>query len=237
MNATVFAFTLFATLPDVPAHDADTLVVGEGGDRFGYQITSGDLDDDGNLDLVVSAPHPGGGNRVYVFFGPVDLANTPVLEAEFADIILEGLGNSETGWAISVGDLLGSGSDDLVVSAPNESSGAGRVYLFEGPLPGGSSIDTGDADHQIDGTQSGAYLGWSLTIGDYDGDGFNELGAGACGAGTGIQQGLGEAYLFDFDGSVLPSSTADASATFKGSGQTGCALASWRSSADSWRCR
>jgi len=217
--------TLFlSALPDIPAYDAEGYAIGKEGDRFGYQITSGDLNDDGDLDLVVTAPHQSNGNRAYVFFGPVDLGSDPVLEAGQADVIIEGPAGSEAGWAVAVGDLIGDGSDDLIVAAPSETTGRGQLHMFQGPLPQSSTIDTTNADHSIEGGENGGYLGWSLSIGDYDGDGFDELGAGACGVGSGQLEGVGEAYLFDFDGATLPTVAGDATAMFKGVGRTGCSM-------------
>ncbi len=215
---------VLSALPDIPSYDAEGYAVGKQGDRFGYQITSGDLDGDGNLDLVVTAPHQTGGNRAYVFLGPIDLASDPVLEAGQADVTIVGPAGSETGWAVVVGDLIGDGTDDLIVAAASEVSGRGRLHLFQGPLPQSSTIDTAIADHHIDGVVNGGALGWALSVGDYDGDGHDELGAGACNVGAGLLQGIGEAYLFDFDGATLPSTTADATATFKGVGRSGCAM-------------
>ncbi|WP_181197914.1 FG-GAP repeat domain-containing protein [Enhygromyxa salina] len=215
-----------SAIPSLPSANAEGRIDGAGGDRFGFAITSGDLDSDGQLDLVVTAPHPSGGNQVYVFSGPLDLSDDLALDTSMASVTISGPFNSETGWSVAVGDINGDGNDDLVVASPNEAVGAGNLHIFEGPLSGGISLDTSNADHSIVGGVAYDYLGWSLTLGDFDDDGVVEIGAGACGVGSGVEEGLGAAYIFDLDGPTLPTSVADATATFKGSGKTGCALAS-----------
>ncbi|KIG15907.1 RTX toxin protein [Enhygromyxa salina] len=224
MITTIATTLIFSSLPNIPAYDAEGYAIGKEGDRFGFQISSGDLDGDGDLDLVVTAPQQAHGNRVYVFYGPIDLANAPVLEAGMADVTIEGPAAAETGWSVAVGDLGGDGVDDLIVASPSLSNGRGQVHVFDGPLPQQSTLGIGSADHTITGGASNDYLGWSLSVGDYDGDGIAELGAGACDVGAGLYEGIGEAYVFDFDGVQSPTSVTDATAIFKGTGRSGCSL-------------
>jgi hypothetical protein len=204
----------------IPASDADAVVDGAGADRFGRRIRSGDLNDDGEPDLVIGAPHPSA-NRVYVFFGPIDLASAPSLDAGQADVVVEGLIGAEAGWALAVGDVVGGAEDDLVVTSRTALGGAGQIHVFEGPLGGSPILDTGAPDLQIDGVGVDAYAGWSVATGDWDGDGKDEIAVGACGAAV----GNGAAYLVDADVATSPLSLTDATATFTGIGLTGCSMA------------
>lgn len=208
-----------AGLPTVDVADAGAQLVGQGGDRFGYQSASGDLDGDGDLDLVVTAPHPdANGNAVYVFFGGVALDGNTTLDVTMADVAIVGDPGDETGWSVTVGDVIGDASLDLVIGSPSANSGKGSVGVFEGPLTSGSYA-TGDASTAVTGDVAGAYAGWSVATGDFDGDGQGELVIGACG----VDSSAGAAYLLDLD--QAPSSTTDASAVFQGIGLTGCSMA------------
>lgn len=107
--------------------------------RFGVCVTSGDVDDDGTDDVVVTAPHADVGGamagKVYVFYGPFNGA-----------IRLRTLANPQgaTQWGnygneAVVQDVGGDGRADLIVSAiGNISAGivaAGQAFAHYGPLP------------------------------------------------------------------------------------------------------
>ncbi len=220
MVGSIVVMATLMALPQVGTDDAGAFLEGDGdgGDRFGYQTEAGDLDGDGSIDLVVAAPHETGGNTVYVFYGPHDL-DTEHLEAEFADVIIKGPSGSELGWAVAVGDVVGDGTADLIVVAPSELAGRGRVHVFEGPLSP-ATYATADASLSIGGRVSGNF-GWALAAGDFDGDGKDEL---AVGAGAEGANGRGAAYLFDADVGA-PNDTADATTRFNGVGTTGQSMA------------
>lgn len=218
MVTSMLAMLGLVVLPSVGTGASGLVAVGDGADRFGYQVEAGDLDDDGTIDLVVAAPHPIGGNVVYVFFGQHDLLGQQ-LDPANADVVIQGPAEAETGWSIAVGDVSGTKEMDLVIGSPNESNGGGVVHVFEGPLTP-AMFSTADATTSIRGGSVGGFFGWSVTTGDFDGDGVGELGVGACGESSG---GLGRAYLFDLGTS--PSDTGDATTVFEGAGQTGCSIA------------
>lgn len=218
MVTSMLAMLGLAVLPSVGTGASGLVAVGDGADRFGYQVEAGDLDDDGTIDLVVAAPHPVGGNVVYVFFGGHDLLGQQ-LDPANADVVIRGPAATETGWSIAVGDVSGTKEMDLVIGSPNEGNGAGLVHVFEGPLTP-AMFSTTDATTSISGTTVDGYFGWSVTTGDFNGDGVGELGVGACGESSGD---LGRAYLFDLG--TGPTDTGDATTTFEGAGLTGCSMA------------
>ena len=214
--------SLFATvgMPGQTPPPINTVIEGDGGDRFAFQISSGDLNHDGLDDLVVGAPHQTGGNKVYVYFGPVDLASIDMLGAGDADVVIVGATNSETGWSVTTGDVLGNEEDDLIIGAPAVGGVNGAVRIFAGPLQPGT-YPAVTADLTIDG-HTGGYAGWAVAAGDFDGDGKDELAIGANGTGP---LGEGEAYLMDCDGGNPPTDTSMATATFAGVGTTGASMA------------
>ncbi|MCB9761452.1 MAG: FG-GAP repeat protein [Alphaproteobacteria bacterium] len=145
-------------------------------DHFGYFLGSGDLNGDGAVDLVGSAPWTAslGGEALGVFYGPFPAASTE----RQADLILR---NNRTeslpGIAIAVGDLDGDGQDDLATGVLSD-AGTGGVEIVYGPLPTGQ-LDITAADVSVFSAVPDV-LGHAVVIaGDMDGDGYNDLAAGA----------------------------------------------------------
>lgn len=218
MNAVFVSMLVQAALPIVPVADAGAELIGQGADRFGYASASGDLDANGKTDVVVTAPDPLGGNTVYVFFGAHTLDGTTTLDPTNADVAISGGVSDETGWSVTVGDVIGDESIDLIIGSPADGAN-GEVQVFEGPLMSGNYL-TSDADYTIRGNVFG-YAGWSVAAGDFDGDGKDELALGACAAGVG---GAGRVWIVDADTNA-PVDTAGATARYDGVGLTGCSLA------------
>ncbi len=126
----------------VSATTADVIITGDGPDYFGLTLRSGDLDADGQADLVVGAPdtynaqyatyyadEPG---VVYVFPG-VELDSTVTLASDASYSISALSSASAFGMSITVGDISADGVDDLLVAAPASGSGTGSVFVFETP--------------------------------------------------------------------------------------------------------
>ncbi len=94
----------------------------------------------------------------------------------------------------SAGDVNGDGYDDVVVGAPLYGPGdPGAAFLFLGSALGPSATP----DWTARGRQPGALFGWSVaTAGDVNGDGYDDVMAGASAYDEGIQFDEGGALLF-----------------------------------------
>jgi hypothetical protein len=196
-------------LTDMTSDDADIVLTGEAaGDHFGLALTAGDVDGDGQDDLVIGAHlHDGvatDSGAVYIFHGP--LTDSTIL-ASTADVRIDGepIAGERFGNTVACGDLDGSGVADVIVGAsrhdvPTPTGAlidAGCVYVFEGG-PGMSSMPATSAYYALDGTGPGDRLGNAIGCGDVDGDGLGDLLVAAClkdVAGPPLMRDAGSVYV------------------------------------------
>ena len=125
---------------DLVASSADITISGAAdGDRFGATVATGDLNGDGDEDLVIGAPRAEGHGMVYVFSGPLEAGS---LSANDADHIFSGEGTFTSdsriedrfGFSLTVEDIDADGIDDLVVGAPGADYGASGTTIFASGL-------------------------------------------------------------------------------------------------------
>lgn len=222
--------------------DHDTLRVGgpapdsavgriEGASEEGFlgsSLTSGDLDGDGTIDLVVSAPHADGGRgRLYLVD---DLAHNPWRTvADLAPIAKGSAGEDHFGASLMMGgDLTGDGHDDLVACAPGwdvaGAPGAGACGVIAGGLPVLLGEDLEDAVVSVI---------YGNTPGDSTGEGHGSIAVGPFLRGrTGIAIGLpgahaGEGSVIIVGGDDLDGHVSSSAATLRidGHGEFGRSLA------------
>ena len=70
------------------------------------------------------------------------------------------------------GDLNNDGKDDILIGLPTYGGGSGRIYIYLGGYNGVCDLNIGSID--IRGN-----LGWDITVGDYNNDGYADAAFGA----------------------------------------------------------
>ena len=195
----------------------------EAGD-FLLWVAIGDLNSDGENDLVLSAPDAGpsgnpGAGSVYVIFGGPDIRRGVVDLADPVnyDIRFDGANSGdELGATISADDINGDGVDDLLMFAPWASplgrSSAGTLFVKFGgtSMPSGAVDVSTVAEVQFHGAAVSDRIGaWWHTIvpGDFDGDGYRDFTISAMSDNTG-RSNSGSVYVI-YGGPGLTPGTKD----------------------------
>ena len=173
----------------------------ETGDMFGRSLVIGDFNADGFDDLVVGVPVEDLGSSinagaVHVIYGSSSgLSATSAHADQFwtqdsTDIDDIAEPGDLFGSSLTTGDFNADGKDDLAIGAPGEILGtiisAGAVEVIYGSSTGLSATSahadqfwTQDSTNIDDIAEFNDQFGFSLTAGDFNGDGKDDLAIGA----------------------------------------------------------
>ncbi|MCA9052390.1 MAG: FG-GAP repeat protein [Planctomycetaceae bacterium] len=179
---------------------------GSGDEAGGAVSAAGDINGDGFDDILVGAEYGGTGGLAYVVLGrgtPFDA----VLPLSLWGSELRAVSDDDhAGYSVSAaGDVNGDGFDDLIIGAKNFNTSPitqpGEAYVVFGKASGLagtvnlSSLD-GTNGFRIRGIDHGDASGTSVGgIGDFNGDGFDDVIVGAPFAKVGANYTAGETYV------------------------------------------
>ena len=183
-----------AGLVDRSSAAADVRILGHtAGDGFGTSLCTGDVNGDGQDDLIIGAglvdvAAAADAGAVYVFHGPLVRGTTlPALAANARLLGEASFAGDRFGSALELGDTDGDDVYDICIAAPQHDRGnpavdpsgldTGCVYVFEG----GSNLanrSASGADYAFDGDNRNDRLGNAMAFGDVDGDGVLEMAIG-----------------------------------------------------------
>ncbi len=175
------------SIPDTP----------EPGDRWGSSLDVADFDADGLSDLVI-ANHSESidvGDRtvkraglVTVIYGErgdkgIHAQNQRTLSFSLSDVAGDVGTDSGFGYDTAAADFNGDGFSDLAIGSPFQDSQAGltdvgAVYIVNGGPEGisvASTVEILPSEFKATAPSNGAQIGWSLSNGDFDGNGYVDL--------------------------------------------------------------
>jgi hypothetical protein len=187
--------------------------VAETNDHFGSALSIGDFNNDGFDDLAIGVPNEDVGSledagAVNIIYGSTSGLSSTVKADQFwsqntpnVEDVAET--NDHFGSALSIGDFNNDGFDDLAIGVSNEGVGnlsnAGNVQVIYGSTSGLSSTVKADQIFQqgVGGLaeilEERDNFGLSITAGDFNNDGFDDLAIGVSNEGI-PPQGLMESF-------------------------------------------
>lgn len=157
----------------------------------GSAIALGDVNSDGNADIVVGAPQSDNLAR-----GLVNAGSVTVFSGNgygLLNTFYVSTANSHAGASVAVGDLNNDGAADIIIGAPDDDDllhnfkNAGSVTAYD--------INSNELLRKY-GTQANAHLGASVAAADVNSDGYDDTLAGAPVDKNGTLQAAGSVTVF-----------------------------------------
>ncbi len=189
------------------------------GDRFGTSLASGDFDSDGFYELAIGVPGdtidgaPGAGS-VTVLYGTktgLTTVGDDIWHQNRSGILGVAGAGDRFGTSLAVGDFNRDGYHDLLIGAPGDQVGtaarAGQIHIIYGSRNGLTSA--GNQRFHQDSAGVGEVagkndrFGSAVAAGDFDGDGYSDVGVGVPKEDSGDKNSIGKVHvLFGSSGGV-----------------------------------
>jgi hypothetical protein len=176
-------------------------------DDAGASLAFGDINGDGIADLIIGAPARtvATGTGAYTLFGSrqswpetIDLSTLNGTSGFAAKGVTP---YDMAGTAVASCDVNGDGISDLVIGAPQGGANAGAVHVVFGSKTFPASVNLSSLDgnngFSIIGINPGDETGFSLSCGDFNGDGIPDLIIGARSAPKTTEAGPGIVYVIN----------------------------------------
>jgi hypothetical protein len=175
------------------------------GESLGGAMAVGDINGDGENDLLVSAllapidkntfPHTMGPGEVYVFYGRdrASFNDEIDLSVDVPDLLIRGNESEDKfGHALAIANVNGDAFDDIIIGAPERGipstpppiwysrDNIGSVYIIFGDTKANlgtyrNMTKETDFDVIIQGDVEGEMIGYNVDTGDLDNDGMDDL--------------------------------------------------------------
>ncbi len=194
-------------------------------DFLGTSVSDvGDVNGDGFDDLIIGANgadpnNQSGAGASYVVFGKLGGFGARNFDLSTLDgtngFVINGISAFDySGSSVSAGDFNGDGFQDMIIGAsaadPNNQTSAGASYVVFGKESSSASVDlstlNGTNGFVINGINAADFSGSSVSAGDFNGDGFDDLIIGASGADPNNQNDAGASYVIFGKGGSLDAS-------------------------------
>ncbi|MFI0419816.1 FG-GAP repeat protein [Spongiactinospora sp. 9N601] len=162
-----------------------------GSDRFGAALAAGDLDGDGDDELVIGAPGHGTGGAAGIYGMK---GRRPYLFTQKTRWVGQrALPTDQFGAAVATGDFDGDGKAEAVVGAPGDTvrkDGQGSVTVVD-PRRRRATLLTQSSPGIVGAAEKWDGFGAALAAADFDADGRDDLAIGVPGEGlTGNQRAM-----------------------------------------------
>ena len=204
------AFTTTIELSSLDGNNGFSIFGISESDTFGSSVANGDVNGDGTDDLVIGAenleiPWTKAG-EAYVIFGKSSYASSLDLSSldgtngfKLTGITIQ----DRAGIDVTSGDVNGDNFDDIIVGAPEADAGAinkaGATYVVFGKSSFAASISfsslNGTTGFAITGAAADDEVGFANSVGDFNGDGVDEIFIGVENEDVGGANLGGAAYV------------------------------------------
>jgi hypothetical protein len=151
-------------------------------DAWGATMAAADFNGDGRADLAIGSEFPNRQEGALTVLQGSDEGLTRNGAVRFTKDSLGVEGDSHTsafGYRLAAGDVTGDGRDDLAVASRINGSPGGEIYFLAGSAQGvtaaGSGLYTPETPGLTPADTTFSVLGNDVALGDFDGDGHDDL--------------------------------------------------------------